>query len=51
MKIIKRVIQNAISAWNPDFTKLTPAERESLELAEAEIDSGEYVTAEEIDWS
>jgi len=37
-------------AWDPDFTKLTPAEAEALRMAEAEVDRGETVSGDEIDW-
>ncbi len=36
-----------VLAWDPDFTKLTPKEREHLESAE----NGEYTDSEDIDWS
>jgi predicted RNase H-like HicB family nuclease len=37
--------------WDSDFTKLTPAERESLDKARKEIENGEIVDHTEIDWS
>jgi hypothetical protein len=40
-------IKRLVLAWDPDFTKLTPAERKHLEEAE----NGEYVDEDDIDWS
>ena len=37
-------------AWDPDFTKLTPAEAEALERAEEEIKNGETVPLESLPW-
>ena len=42
MGIVKRIVL----AWDADFTKLTPAERERLENAE----NGEYIADEDIKW-
>ena len=44
------IIKKMVLAWDPDFTKLTPAEKSRLDAAEAEILSGEYVTHNQIDW-
>ncbi len=43
-------IKRLVLAWDPDYTKLTPAERKELEAAERRIDSGEYVKDCDIDW-
>lgn len=43
MELVKRLVR----AWDPDFTKLTPAEQEHLEAAE----NGEYIDSEDIDWN
>lgn len=40
-------IKKLVLAWDPDFTKLTPAERASLEEAMADP---ETVSHDEIDW-
>ena len=45
MKI--KLIKKIVLAWDPDFTKLTPAERRELE--EAENDT-EFFTDDDIDW-
>ena len=44
------LVKKLVLAWDPDFTKATPAEREAMEKAMAELDAGEYVTDDEIDW-
>ena len=41
------VLRKLIRAWDPDYTRLTPAE--TAELTEAE-DSG-YIDESEIDWN
>lgn len=40
------LITRLVLAWDPDYNKLTPSERISLEKAE----KGEYINAEDIDW-
>ena len=41
------LVKRLVLAWDPDFTKVTPAERKLLEEAE----NGEYVDEDDIDWS
>ena len=41
------LIKRLVLAWDPDFTKLTAAEREELEDAE----TGEYIDQNDIDWN
>lgn len=43
-------IKKLVLAWDPDFTKLTPAERAELEAAREEIKNGETISHEAIDW-
>ena len=45
------VIKRMVLAWDSDFTKLTPLERERLTKAEKEIANGETVNHSEIDWN
>lgn len=40
------LMKRMVLAWDPDYTKLTPSEKEALDIAE----QGEYVRADEIDW-
>ena len=44
------LLKRLVLAWDPDFTKLTPAEARALEEAEAQIARGETVSDDEIDW-
>ena len=39
-------VKRLVLAWDPDYTKLTPSEREKLEKA----DTGEYINAKDINW-
>lgn len=37
------LVKKLVLAWDPDFTKLTPAEKAELDKAAAEMEAGEYV--------
>ncbi|MCL2071776.1 MAG: hypothetical protein FWH07_06035 [Oscillospiraceae bacterium] len=39
-------IKRLMLAWDPDYTKLTAFERQSLEEAE----DGEYIDEDDVDW-
>ena len=39
-------VKRLVLAWDPDFTKLTAAERKALDDAE----NGEYIDQDTIDW-
>lgn len=41
------MVKRIVLAWDPDFTRLTPSEAESL----AEAEQSGYVDADEIDWT
>lgn len=43
-------IKKLVLAWDPDFTKLTSTERAELEEARKEIENGETVSHEAINW-
>lgn len=43
-------IKKLVIAWDPDFTKVTPAERAELERAQKEIENGETVSHDVINW-
>lgn len=47
---IDLIIKRLVLAWDPDYTKLTAAEKRSLEIADKEMKNGEYFTKEEV-WS
>lgn len=44
------MLKRIVLAWDPDFTKVTPAEAAALCEAEAEIERGETVPDDAIDW-
>lgn len=44
-------IKRVVLAWDSDFTKLTPFERERLIKADNDILNGEIVNHSEIDWN
>lgn len=43
-------IKKLVIAWDPDFTKVTPAERAKLEEAQREIENGETISHDAIKW-
>lgn len=43
-------IKKLVIAWDPDFTKVTPAERAKLEEAQREIKNGETISHDAIKW-
>ena len=50
VSIVYTLVKKLIRAWDPDFTKLTPEEKEIVEKADAEIKAGDFLTEDEI-WS
>lgn len=44
------LVKKLVLAWDPDFTKLTPAEKAELDKAAAEMEAGEYVPHNAINW-
>ena len=44
------LIKRMVLAWDSDYTKLTPQERNRLEAAERDFTAGAYVRHEDIDW-
>lgn len=43
-------VKRLVLAWDPDFTKLTPAEKAELEQAQKEIENGDTISHEAINW-
>lgn len=39
-------IKKLVRAWDPDYTRLTPAEEAAL----AEAEKGEFISEKDIDW-
>ena len=44
------LVKKLVLAWDPDFTKLTPAEKAELDKAAAEMETGNYVSDNAINW-
>lgn len=44
------VIKKMVLAWDPDFTKMTPAEQAQIDEAAAEIEAGNYVPESAVNW-
>lgn len=44
------LVKKLVLAWDPDYTKLSPAEKRELDEAFASMERGEYVSADQIDW-
>lgn len=45
------LVKKLVLAWDPDYTKVTPTEKLALDLASSEMEAGEYVTHDAIDWN
>lgn len=43
-------IRKLVIAWDPDFTKVTQKEYDEIIAAEKEIENGDFVRHEDIDW-
>lgn len=43
-------IKKLVIAWDPDYTKVTPGERAKLEEAQREIENGETISHDVINW-
>ena len=43
-------IKKLVIAWDPDYTKVTSAERAELERADKEMENGETVSHDAINW-
>ena len=48
VSVVKALIKRLIIAWDSDFVKVTPKERERIEKSEEEMKNGDYVTEEEV---
>lgn len=44
------LVRKLVLAWDPDYTRATPAEDAAMERAVREMEAGDYVTDEDIDW-
>lgn len=44
------LVKKLVLAWDPDYTRATPAEDAAMRQAIRELDAGEYVTDSGINW-
>lgn len=44
-------VKRLVLAWDPDFVKLTNTERNNLSQAEKEIEDGDFVDFNDVDWN
>lgn len=43
-------IKKLVKAWDPDFTKVTDSEYSDIMNAEKEIENGDFINHDDIDW-
>lgn len=48
LTLVNELVKKLLLAWDPDFTKVTPEERNRLDKADEEMKSGEYFTDNEV---
>lgn len=46
--LAKEFVKRMVLAWDSDYTRVTPEERKQIEIAEKEIENGEFHTQEEV---
>lgn len=46
--LAKEFVKRMVLAWDSDYTRVTPKERKEIEIAEKEIENGEFYTQEEV---
>ena len=44
------LVKKLVLAWDPDYTKLTPAEAQRVDQAANEIAAGDYVLDSAVNW-
>ncbi len=44
------LVKKLVLAWDPDFSKVTPAEKAEIDKAAAELEAGDYVTDQAVNW-
>lgn len=47
ISMVNALVKKLVKAWDPDFTKLTPKERELVETSDAEMKNGNFVSEED----
>lgn len=48
--LVNSLVKKLVLAWDPEYTKVTPSERLSLEIADREMKKGEFFNKDEV-WS
>ena len=48
LALVNELVKKLLLAWDPDFTKVTPEEKERIDRADKEMQNGEYFTDEEV---
>lgn len=48
--IVNALVKKLVIAWDPDFTKVTPRERELLEKTDSEMKNGDFISEKDF-WS
>ena len=49
-ELLYSIAKKLIRAWDPDFTKLTPLEASELKQIIKDVEDGEFVSEDKIDW-
>ena len=44
------LVKKLVLAWDPDFSKVTPAEKAEIDKVAAELEAGDYVTDQAVNW-
>ena len=44
------IVKKLVLAWDPDYVKCTPEEEATIDQAAREMENGEYVLHDEINW-
>ena len=44
------LVKKLVLAWDPDFTKVTPAEKAEIDRATVEMEAGDYLTDQAVNW-
>ena len=44
------LVKKLVLAWDPDFSKVTPAEKAEIDKVAEELEAGDYVTDQAINW-
>lgn len=50
-ELLYNIAKKLVRAWDSDFTKLTPSEQNELENTIEEIENGDFVSENDIDWN